>query len=575
MVTDAAIQVVRRPAVTNHQLPAELPELLQQVLARRGVVAAEQLELSAQRLPHFAQLKDCQRAAERLFDAIVQQQAICICGDFDADGATSTALMVSTLRAMGAARVSYCVPNRFTDGYGLTPNLVAAAQQQGAQLLVTVDSGISCHAGVEAANAAGLDVIITDHHLPGANLPPAYAIVNPNQADCAFPSKSIAGVGVAFYLMLAVRAVAREQQHPAAQVPLANWLDLVALGTVADVVKLDGVNRILVQQGLQRIRSGYCRPGIQALLQVTQRNPQQLQASDLGFALAPRINAAGRLDDMALGIECLLCDEMRRAEQLAQELHDLNAQRREIETEMRESATLYVAQLQLQDDQLPPLLVLHQQDWHQGVIGIVAGRVKEQFHRPTITFAAGDDGFLKGSARSIPGLHMRDLLERVHSLQPQLIERFGGHAMAAGLTLAPQHLAEFRQIAEQVAADWLADVALERQILSDGELDASCFTVPFVQQLERLGPWGQGFPEPIFDGEFELIQQRIVGQKHLKLVLRSRDGAVLDGIAFNVDTQRWPDLAVREVQVAYQLQLNHFRGATNVQLLVEHLQPLR
>lgn len=575
MVTDATIQVVRRPAVANHQLPAELPELLQQVLARRGVVTAEQLELSVQRLPHFSQLKDCLRAAERLFDAIVQQQAICICGDFDADGATSTALMVSTLRAMGAARVSYCVPNRFTDGYGLTPNLVAAAQQQGAQLLVTVDSGISCHAGVQAANAAGLDVLITDHHLPGASLPPAYAIVNPNQADCAFPSKSIAGVGVAFYLMLAVRAVAREQQHPAAQVALANWLDLVALGTVADVVKLDGVNRILVQQGLQRIRGGYCRPGIQALLQVTQRNPQQLQASDLGFALAPRINAAGRLDDMALGIECLLCDEMRRAEQLAQELHDLNAQRREIETEMRESATLYVAQLQLQDHQLPSLLVLHQQDWHQGVIGIVAGRVKEQFHRPTITFATGDDGFLKGSARSIPGLHMRDLLERVHSLQPHLIERFGGHAMAAGLTIAPQHLEEFRQIAQQVAAEWLADVALERTILSDGELDASCFTLPFVQQLERLGPWGQGFPEPIFDGEFELIDQRIVGQKHLKLMLRSRDGAVLDGIAFNVDTKRWPDLAVREVQVAYQLQLNHFRGATNVQLLVEHLQPLR
>ena len=573
-MTDA-LTLQRRPEVDVSDLPAEMPWILRQLLARRGITTAEQLDLRLQRLPHFAQLHDAERAAERLWLAIERQEHICICGDFDADGATSTALMVSVLRAMGAQQVSYCVPNRFTDGYGLSPNVVSYAQQQGAQLLLTVDSGISCHAGVEAANAAGLDVIITDHHLAGAELPKAYAIVNPNQPACGFPSKSIAGVGVAFYVLLALRAQARERQHQAAQLNLAEWLDLVALGTVADVVKLDGTNRVLVQQGLQRIRAGHCRPGIQALLQVTQREPERLQATDLGFALAPRINAAGRLDDMAIGIECLLSEDINTATELAAQLNDLNAERRSIESEMRESAASYVADLQLTEAQLPPLLVLHEAGWHQGVVGIVAGRVKEQFHRPTITFAAGDDGLLKGSARSIPGLHMRDLLERVHTLQPNLIERFGGHAMAAGLSLAPENLEAFKQAAVAVAEEWLEAEALERTIVTDGSLDASCFTQGFVEQLQRLGPWGQGFPEPLFDDTFELVQQRIVGKNHLKMVVRSNDGIILDAIAFNVDTNVWPDLALREAQLIYKLQLNHFRGRTNVQLLVEHLLPLR
>ncbi|MBG22584.1 MAG: single-stranded-DNA-specific exonuclease RecJ [Idiomarinaceae bacterium] len=573
-MTDA-LTLQRRPEVDVSDLPAEMPWILRQLLARRGITTAEQLDLRLQRLPHFAQLHDAERAAKRLWLAIERQEHICICGDFDADGATSTALMVSVLRAMGAQQVSYCVPNRFTDGYGLSPNVVSYAQQQGAQLLLTVDSGISCHAGVDAANAAGLDVIITDHHLAGAELPKAYAIVNPNQPACGFPSKSIAGVGVAFYVLLALRAQARERQHHAAQLNLAEWLDLVALGTVADVVKLDGTNRVLVQQGLQRIRAGHCRPGIQALLQVTQREPERLQATDLGFALAPRINAAGRLDDMAIGIECLLSEDINTATELAAQLNDLNAERRSIESEMRESAASYVADLQLTEAQLPPLLVLHEAGWHQGVVGIVAGRVKEQFHRPTITFAAGDDGLLKGSARSIPGLHMRDLLERVHTLQPNLIERFGGHAMAAGLSLAPENLEAFKQAAVAVAEEWLEAEALERTIVTDGSLDASCFTQGFVEQLQRLGPWGQGFPEPLFDDTFELVQQRIVGKNHLKMVVRSSDGIILDAIAFNVDTNVWPDLALREAQLVYKLQLNHFRGRTNVQLLVEHLLPLR
>lgn len=569
------LTVQRRTDVDVGHLPGDVPWILRQVLARRGVTTTEQLDLRLQRLPHFDALHDAKRAAERLWDALERQEHICICGDFDADGATSTALMVSVLRAMGAKQVSYCVPNRFTDGYGLSPNVVSYAQRQGAQLLLTVDSGISCHAGVAAANAAGLDVIITDHHLAGAELPNAYAIVNPNQPACQFPSKSIAGVGVAFYVLLALRAVAREKRHAAAQLNLAEWLDLVALGTVADVVKLDGTNRVLVQQGLQRIRNGYCRPGIHALLQVTQREPERLQASDLGFALAPRINAAGRLDDMSIGIECLLSEDLRAATELAAQLNDLNAERRSIETEMKESAANYVAELQLSEAELPPLLVLHQPDWHQGVVGIVAGRLKEQFHRPTITFAKGDDGLLKGSARSIPGLHMRDLLERVHTLHPQLIERFGGHAMAAGLSLAEENLEAFKQAAVSLAADWLEAEALQRTIVSDGSLDASCFTQGFVEQLQRLGPWGQGFPEPLFDDTFELIQQRIVGQKHLKLVVRSSDGVVLDAIAFNVDTDRWPDLGLQAAHLVYKLQLNHFRGRTNVQLLVEHLLPLR
>jgi single-stranded-DNA-specific exonuclease len=569
------LTVKRRADVDVDELPASLPWILRQLLARRGVTTVEQLDLGLQRLPHFSELHHAKRAAERLWLALERQEHLCICGDFDADGATSTALMVSVLRAMGMQRVSYCVPNRFTDGYGLSPNVVTYAQQQGAQLLLTVDSGISCHAGVEAANAAGLDVIITDHHLAGAELPAAYAIVNPNQPACRFPSKSIAGVGVAFYVLLALRALAREKEHPAARVNLAEWLDLVALGTVADVVKLDGTNRVLVQQGLQRIRVGHCRPGIHALLSVTEREPARLQASDLGFALAPRINAAGRLDDMSIGIECLLSEDLRTANELAAQLNNLNSERRTIESEMRESAAAYVAELQLSDQALPALLVLHQEDWHQGVVGIVAGRVKEQFHRPTITFAAGDDGLLKGSARSIPGLHMRDLLERVHTLYPHLIERFGGHAMAAGLSLAPENLSDFEAAAVAVAEDWLAEEALQRTIITDGGLDASCFTQGFVEQLQRLGPWGQGFPEPLFDDRFELVQQRIVGQKHLKLVVQSADGVVLDAIAFNVDTQQWPDLALREAQLVYKLQLNHFRGRTNVQLLVEHLIPLR
>lgn len=568
-----AVLIKRHELMPSPNLGGGLPPLAQQILARRGIQTLDQLDLSTKHLAHFSRLKGIEAAARHVVEALLTDKVICICGDFDADGATSTALMVSVLRAMGAKRLHYIVPNRFADGYGLSPAVVAQAVALGSELIITVDSGISCHAGVNAALAAGLQVVITDHHLPGAELPPAQAIVNPNQPGCEFPSKAIAGVGVAFYLLLAVRQQLRERGQPAPN--LADWLDLVALGTVADVVKLDAINRILVQQGLQRIRNGHCRPGIQALLQVAGREPQRLQASDLGFSLGPRINAAGRLDDMATGIECLLAADLPTALRLAQQLDDFNRERRSIETSMRESAQHYVAELQRDLDDLPPILVLHQAGWHQGVVGLVAGRMKEQVHRPVIAFAQAEDGSLKGSARSIPGLHIRDLLERVHSLHPQLIERFGGHAMAAGLTLQPEHLDAFTTAVTAIAADWLSADQLTQTLWSDGELDASGFQQPFVELLERLGPWGQGFSEPRFDGEFTVLRQRLVGEKHLKLVLEGPDRVTVDAIAFNVDVAAWPEPTVQRIHALYALQLNHFRGHTSVQLQLEHFVALR
>ncbi|HET8816460.1 MAG TPA: single-stranded-DNA-specific exonuclease RecJ [Pseudidiomarina sp.] len=565
------MQIKRYTDYDIESLPATMPALLRQIIARRGIQSVDELQLTTQRLPRVEQLRGARDAAQRLAQAIAQHEHICICGDFDADGATSTALMVSVLRACGAKQVSYIVPNRFADGYGLSPAVVSYAQQQEADLIVTVDSGISCHSGIAAARACGIPVIVTDHHLPGAELPAADIIVNPNHPDCTFPSKAIAGVGVAFYVLLALRQVLREQ---GVQTPnLADWLDLVAVGTVADVVKLDGVNRILVYQGLQRIRSGHCRPGIRALLAVAGREPEQLQAADLGFAIGPRINAAGRLDDMAVGIECLLAENQMVAQQLAQQLDQYNRERRAIESEMREQAAVYLADYTAAAP--PPVIVLYQSGWHQGVIGIVAGRVKDQVHRPVIAFADAEDGLLKGSARSIPGVHMRDLLEYVHSRNPQLIERFGGHAMAAGLTLKKSHLDRFQRELEDASAYWIDKADLDPVVWSDGELDESSLTQQFVQQLHALGPFGQGFPEPIFDGEFQLIQQRIVGAKHLKLVLATAQNVPIDAIAFNIDTTLWPDATVQRIQAAYRIQLNTFRGRTSVQLQLEHFAALR
>ena len=568
----------RRPLPAADHLPASLPPLLRRLYASRGVHSGSELARSASALLNPALLKDNDHAARLLADAIMADRQLVVIGDFDADGATSTALCVLALRAMGARRVEFLVPNRFDYGYGLSPEIVADAVAVGAELIITVDSGISCHAGVAAANAAGIAVVVTDHHLPGERLPPAAAIVNPNRLDCLFPSKVMAGVGVAFYVMSALRAELRQRGYFAAcqlaEPNLAELLDLVALGTVADVVRLDAHNRVLVHQGLARIRAGRCRPGIAALIRVAKRQQAVLSATDLGFALGPRLNAAGRLDDMSLGIRLLLCDDALEADELALQLDDLNRERREIEAGMQQEALAHLDHLGL-DGQVPQGISLFRDDWHQGVIGILAGRIKERFHRPTVAFApGGSDDELKGSGRSIEGLHLRDLLESLNSRHPGLIRRFGGHAMAAGLTIARARFADFAHIFAEAVAAQLSNEQLNGVIWSDGELSDAELSLDSAALLRDGGPWGQGFPEPLFDGEFVLRQQRLVGSNHLKLQLESSSGRVLDAIAFNVDLKHWPAPAVTRVRAAYQLDINQFRGVTSLQLRVAHLWPL-
>ncbi|PKM19171.1 MAG: single-stranded-DNA-specific exonuclease RecJ [Gammaproteobacteria bacterium HGW-Gammaproteobacteria-15] len=568
--------------IQRRVIPGVLPDLsdnthpvLKQLYACRGVVHANELERGAGRLLPFQQLKGIDAATALLIDALQQQQHLVIVGDFDADGATSTAVLISGLRAFGFKSLEYLVPNRFEYGYGLTPEMAELAVAQGAELIVTVDNGISALDGVALAKKAGVKVLVTDHHLAGNELPNADAIVNPNQQGCSFPSKALAGVGVAFYLLLALRAALREQQYfterQLAEPNLAELLDLVALGTVADVVPLDSNNRILVHQGLMRIRSGKCRPGIQALIDVANRNAAKLTASDFGFALAPRLNAAGRLDDMSLGISCLLANDLGLARQYAAELDSLNVERRAIEQSMQLEAQAFLSQLSFDGAELPEALCLYRHDWHQGVIGILAGRIKEQFHRPTIVFAQGDEGELKGSARSISGLHIRDLLEEISSQYPGLIKKFGGHAMAAGLTISADRLDTFKLALSLTAKKHLTTEQLTAVIYSDGELPAECFDIGFAQLLQNAGPWGQAFPEPVFDGEFNLISQKMLADRHLKMMLQTADGKLVDAIWFNADNKAWPDVNVQKVQLAYQLDINEYRDKQSLQLIVRHM----
>ena len=565
--------ITQRPVLTPDALLLPVHPVLQRVYAHRGISSLAELARTADKLLPFHQLKGIDAAVALLLTALRQQRKVVIVGDFDADGATSTATLLSGFRMLGFLHVDFLVPNRFEYGYGLSPEIVQLAIAQGAELIVTVDNGISAIEGVAAAKAAGLQVIVTDHHLAGAHLPDADAIVNPNQPGCSFDSKALAGVGVAFYLLLALRAAMREQGlfNNQAEPNLATLLDLVALGTVADVVPLDSNNRLLVHLGLQRIRGGKVRPGVQALIDIAKRQAHKLTASDFGFALAPRLNAAGRLDDMSIGIACLLANDLNQARQIAAELDSLNLERREIEQGMQTEALAFLARLSFDGKTLPKALCLYQADWHQGVIGILAGRVKELYHRPVIAFAQGDDHQLKGSARSIHGVHIRDLLEEVSTRWPGLILKFGGHAMAAGLTIATSKLAEFEQAFAEIAEKNIAPELLTSVIYSDGELTSTDLCMELAEALQQAGPWGQSFPEPVFHGRFRLVQQRLLGEKHLKVVLQASDGRLLDAIWFNCDYKSWPNPNVQWVEIAYQLEINEFRDQQNLQLMIKHM----
>jgi len=555
---------------------AALPEVLKRVYAGRGITDPGELALSLDQLLPPTSLKGVADAAELLADAIEGEARVLIVGDFDADGATSCAMAVSVLQQMGLREVAYLVPNRFEFGYGLTPEIVELAAAQMPDLIVTVDNGISSVEGVSAAQAMGISVLITDHHLPGDSLPTADVIVNPNQPDCRFPSKSLAGVGVMFYVLSAVRAALRDRgwfSTGSIEEPnLGDALDLVALGTVADVVPLDRNNRILVAAGLARIRSGRARPGIEALFEVAGRDYRQATASDLGFIVGPRLNAAGRLDDMSIGIECLLAESSASARAFAEKLHQLNRERRDIEQSMQQDALAQLESIDLESDASLFAMTLYDPAWHQGVIGILASRIRERVHRPTLVFADAAEGMLKGSGRSIAGLHLRDVLDQVATQHPGLLTKFGGHAMAAGLSLARDDLDRFKQALNDAAAEALGHIPPERTEESDGALTPSDFGLPLAEQLASGGPWGQHFPEPLFDGQFSVRSHRIVGEKHLKLTLDA-DGTEIEGIAFNIDVPEWLATPLKAFHALYRLDVNEYRGERRPQLVIEAFWP--
>ncbi len=549
--------------------------VLKRVFAARGIKSESELELGLDRLLPVKLLSGAQEAAMLLHQMIEQGGRILIVGDFDTDGATSCALAVRALRMMGAKDVDYLVPNRFDYGYGLSPAIVEEALKCKPDLLVTVDNGISSVEGVAASVAAGVPVLVTDHHLPGDELPAAAVLVNPQLPDDRFPSKNLAGVGVIFYVMLALRAYLRSldwfSQHGLPEPNLAELLDLVALGTVADVVPLDHNNRIMVHQGVQRIRAGRGCAGISAIIEVANRSQNRLAVTDLGFAVAPRLNAAGRLDDMSLGIECLLADNLQAARAMAKQLDDLNHTRRHIEGEMVDQAMAGLSDfLEQEESELPIGLCIYRQEWHQGVVGILASRIREHFHRPIIGFAPAQDGLIKGSARSVPGLHLRDVLAEVDLKYPGIIVRFGGHAMAAGLTLREEHFELFShafdiEVRRHLGADDLFDV-----IHSDGELKPEELNLELAEILRTASPWGQGFLEPRFDGEFYIHNRQVVGKRHLKLVLSPGDADTsITAIAFN-QKETFPECD--KIHIAYRLDVNQFRGERTVQMVVENIQ---
>ncbi|MBN1683967.1 MAG: single-stranded-DNA-specific exonuclease RecJ [Gammaproteobacteria bacterium] len=579
-------KIVRRKCVVENLFDTayNLHPRLKNIYLSRGVQSSKELDKSFTHLLPFYDLLDIEKAAEILFQALLAQQHILIVGDYDVDGATSTALMVQVLTEFGFQHVDFLIPNRFSYGYGLSPEIVDLALNHHPRpdLIITVDNGISSISGVNAANQKGVSVIITDHHLPGETLPDAAAIVNPNRSHDPFLSKNLAGVGVAFYLLLALRAKLRDknwfEQQQIQEPNLAIYLDLVALGTVADMVPLDHNNRILVHQGIERIRAGVCCLGIKALIEVSTKEMASINTDTLSYLISPKLNAAGRLDDMSLGVNCLLAKTEAEAERFAHQLERLNKERRNIERDMQREAFAILDRLnrerRYQSVENGPLsLCLMDENWHEGVIGILASRLKEAYHRPVVVFAPQEDGKLKGSARSISQLHIRDVLENINRNHPSLIERFGGHAQAAGLSLQASKLLEFTQKFEAQIKQLLKPEDLEEVLMSDGELDPTDMHLDFAKQLQASGPWGIGFPEPLFEGNFELIRQQIVAQNHLKMILK-QNARIIDAIAFNVDLDQWPNQRCEAIYALYRLTINEYKGRKNIQLIIKHFEAL-
>ena len=571
--------IVLRPVKKKQALQGNLHPLLERIFLARGITSELELDRTLAKLPSPWLLSGMEEMVEHLLVAINEQQKICIVADFDADGATSCAVAIKGLQLLGAGQVTFVVPNRFDYGYGLTPEIVELVKLQNPDVIITVDNGISSIDGVKAATDSGIKVLVTDHHLPGSILPAATAIVNPNLLDDKFPNKSLAGVGVIFYVLLALRSRLRDinwfETNQVKEPNLAQLLDYVALGTVADVVALEQSNRILVYQGLLRIRTGRCHPGLTALVEVSGKNRQTITAADLGFSLGPRLNAAGRMDDMSLGIQCLLSDDPALAKDIALQLDALNNDRREVEAVMKHEALTYLSEMKALDEHhLPAGVCLFDANWHQGVIGILASRIKDQVHRPVIAFAPAGKDLIKGSARSIPGVHIRDVLSDIAAAHPNLLSKFGGHAMAAGLSLKMHDYPPFALAFDEMVGKRLASVDLEQKILSDGELTEQEMTLEIADLLQNAATWGQEFPEPLFDGVFDVIQSRIVGQRHLKLVLRKPSGdLVIDAIAFFVDKpEHW--LGLRQIKVAYRLDINEFRGNRTVQFIVQYFEKI-
>lgn len=563
------LEIKQRPLLTRPESFQGVPSFVAEILARRGVESGQELEL---KLKHLLAptMKGLTEAIQLIDQAIDTGQKIVIVGDYDADGATSTTLMVLALRDMGA-HVEYLVPDRFKYGYGLTPAIADLAFANFTpDLLITVDNGISSHEGVKQAQNHGMQVIITDHHLTTKPTPAAEAVVNPNQLGCDFPSKALAGVGVAFYV-LANLSTHRKKLGKSSTV-ITNYLDLVALGTYADVASLDYNNRILVDAGLKRIQHHLCRPGISALLEIAGRDAATLKAQDLGFVLGPRINAAGRMETMDIGIECLLAPDLATAYPLAEQLNKLNVERRQVEGKIKQEALTELEKIQLDENTLPAALIMFEQHWHQGVIGIVAGRLKEQFHRPSIVFAADEDGIhIKGSARSIEGIHIRDSIERIAEQYPHLVSHFGGHAAAAGLTIKKQHFAEFKQVFEQLIAE-MDESLFTATLWTDGELSASAFQIETVDLLQNLSPWGQKFPQPIFEGIFKILDYRWLKDVHLKLRVALENGQVVDAIAFSAIDKYKFDPMKQHVRLVYELDKNVFNGNVSLQMRIIHLE---